>query len=174
MSPQPEQEIAQRAGDILEFWAKAAGVALAIWQLVERVGKPYFSWRQKRFEASIRAVLKKELECIDGVKEREEEIKSLLERVIERQDEIFADLDLFIEVAQDNRDRHDETTELMNALGFASRDRRAGGERREDRTAHIDTLMGELRGRAVERRRRVDDVRIRRAQEHDGDNEVRT
>lgn len=171
---QPEQEIAARAGDVLEFWAKAAGVALALWQLVERVGKPYFAWRQKRFDASIRAVLKAELECINSVVEREEEIKGLLERIIERQDEIFADIDLFIEVAQDNRDRHDETAELLNALGYSSKDRRTT-ERRDTRTPRIDSLMNELNLRAVERRRRIDDVRIRRAgQAKEGDDEVRT
>jgi hypothetical protein len=157
---QPEHEIASRAGDILEFWAKAAGVALAIWQLVERVGKPYFAWRQKRFEASIRAVLKTELECIDRVTEHEEEIKALLLRVLERQDEIFADLDLFIEVAQDNRERHDETADLLNALGYSSKDRRTT-ERRSARTPRVDDLMVELRLRSTERRRRVDALRLK-------------
>lgn len=171
---QPEHEIASRAGDILEFWAKAAGVALAIWQLVERVGKPYFAWRQKRFEASIRAVLKTELECIDRVVEREDDIKALLLRVIERQDEIFADLDLFIEIAQDNRDRHDETAALLNAIGYASKDRRVT-ERRDVKTPRIDALMNELNARSVERRRRVDDVRLKYlAGKKDDDDEVRT
>lgn len=155
-----DPNLPQQAYNTLEFWGKLVGLLGGIWVLVEKMLKPFIKWRREAFAKSIRDVLKEELTCIDGVKESEEQIKKMLAEVLRRQDDIYSDLDLFMEIAQDNRARHDETNDLLTALGYASKDRRAQEERRSSNVV-VDSIMAELNDRRKERRRRVDDSFLR-------------
>lgn len=153
MAPSPQDlppDSAERIGDVLEFGAKAALSVGAIWALIARVFKPLAEWTRKRRALAIRAALAPELAVIAALPEREEK----LDLALERQDRVFDEIDLFVTVMADNRERLDEMNDLLNAHGFASRDRRSASERRQ----FADEAMAELQGRMVARRRKDDQV----------------
>lgn len=157
MSPQPDPSLHDSALEVMSFWAKAAGAALIVWQLVERVWKPYSEWKRKRFAASIREVLKDDLACLPRIQEFEERTNVLLAEVLRRQEQIFADVDDFLSLAMENSERHDETAELLNAAGYASKERRANPE---ERRARFDSMVDALRMRQRERQREVNEARL--------------
>lgn len=148
---------AQRVADTVEFLARIAGAALIVWGFIAKAGKPYFQWRQKQFSATIRAVLKEELACLAQLTAREEEINAKLDLALERQERVFDELDLFVAVLADSRDRLDEVKDLLNEAGYASRDRRIHSDRR----VAADEAMAELQGRLRGRRRQEDHLEER-------------
>lgn len=129
-------------------WAIAAG---SIYGLVEKVGKPYYDWRKNRWAGIVREALKPELEAMNELKHTSDSLTEMIELVLLRQKEMFEEMDMFMVLASDNKDRHDETNDLLTAAGFSS-DRRfdlAGRER-------IETLFRELNRRKTERLRLAD------------------
>lgn len=142
------QDAAQRAADVLEFLGKAAGSLALLWAFIAKVGKPYIEWRGKRRALEIRSALKTELDCIGKMPEIERD----LQLILERQNRVFDELDLIGGIATENHERLDEFRELMDAVGFASRDRRDA----EDRRQHVTDALRELNDRRNARRRRTD------------------
>lgn len=159
MNPPPPDvspEAAQRVANALEWLAKFAGSLLALWLFIARVGKPYFEWRDRQRATTIRAVLREELACLATISEREEANGKKLDLALARQDQVFGEIDLFVTVMADNRDRIDELNELLNEAGYASRDRRIAADRRRA----ADEAMAELQGRLRGRRRHDDQLQV--------------
>jgi hypothetical protein len=147
----PDADLAQRALDTVELLAKVAGSLAIVWGFVLKVLVPYKKWRQESLGRTIREVLKPELEMLQQVLEHEDGCAGRMEVVLKRQEELFGDLDLLLEVALDNRDRLDEQNDLLSALGLES-ERRTGEERR----VRMDMIFSTLGDRRRERRRRND------------------
>ena len=150
-APVPDPELSKRALDTLELWAKVAGSLTALALFVHKILKPYQDWRRKSLADLIREVLKEELEKLDAVVDREEEVFVQLGRVLARQDALFADIDAFLEIGSDNRERLDEVNGLLDKIGLTS-DRRAGDRGR------FDELMEQLHDRRNQRRRLQDQI----------------
>lgn len=151
--PQIPPEAAKHVGDVLEFGGKAAVALGAIWAFVIGVVKPYSAWRSKRRAAEIRAALEPELKIIAALRDREEEVDRKLQLTLDRQSQVFDELELFLVVVGDNRDRQNETNALLDEV-FASPDRRVNGVRRQA----ADEALEQLQGRVRMRRRRADDL----------------
>lgn len=152
-APQIPPDAAKHVGDVLEFGGKAAVALGAMWAFVIGVVKPYSAWRSKRRADEIRAALKPELDAIARLIAREEETDKKLDLVIDRQTQVFDEIDLFMVVVADNRERLDETNGLLDEV-FSSRDRRVHSARRQA----ADVALAELQGRVRMRRRRTDDL----------------
>jgi hypothetical protein len=155
--PPPElpPDAAQRAADTVEYLAKFAGSLGALWLFVAKVAKPFTEWRRKQLTAAIREAMAPELAAIAEIPDRDREVNAKLMLSLERQGQVFDELDLFVLVVADLKDRHDETNELLDAAGFGSRERRRGHERRQA----ADDALAELQGRLVSRRRREEELR---------------
>lgn len=147
-APDLPPDPAQSALNVLEFLAKAAGAAVIVWGFIKTVGKPYFEWRQRRLNEAITIVLKKELH------EHTMEMADRIDLALARQDRVFEEIDLLVVVMADDRDRHDEMTELLNTQGMASKNRRVHADRRQA----ADEAMAELQGRLRSRRRKTDEI----------------
>lgn len=156
--PSPESDVSRRVLDILEFWAKALGALGVIGVFVSRVLKPYNEWRRASLAKMMREILAEELGKIDTVVSREEEIAGKIDEVLTRQDELFHDVDLFLEIAQDNRERHDELNDLLDTMGLDS-SRRSDEERRS-----IDMVFDQLHERRKARRRHMKPPVVRPAE----------
>lgn len=136
-----------RALDVLEWGAKAALALLGMWGFLEKVAKPYTTWRRKHIATQIREALRPELdrmERLSGCADR-------IELVLRRQDHLFKDIDDFLVVARTNTERIDETNDLLDEVFHL--DRRVNPERR----AHIDSILAGLARRQQDRRRDADD-----------------
>lgn len=144
MEPQhgADPDNVQRASDVLELLAKVAGSVGILWAFGAKVVKPFIEWRYRRLKTAIRESLKEELECVADLADPKDGWKARVER-LER-------------LALDNQERHNETNELLDFLGFTS-DRRSGSDRRnrEEINQIIDDLNSERRH---ERRRRGDQL----------------
>lgn len=145
----PDPELSKRALDTLELWAKIAGALTVIALFILKILKPYQDWRRKSLAELIREVLKAELEKLDGLTEREDEVFRALGRVLARQTELFVDIDSFLDIAGDNRERIDEINELLDLEGFTSLERRNG----HDRIVRVDEVLEGIRDRRKARRR---------------------
>lgn len=148
---------AELVGAVVEFLAKVAGSLLIVWGFIVRVWKPFVEWRRRRLTDAIRLALKAELEAMAGLPERDQALLDKVNLALDRQEQVFSEIDLFVIVMADSRDRMDEVTDLLNVSGFASRDRRP--VERTDRRRHADEAMAELQGQLRARRRRTDDAR---------------
>lgn len=133
--PQLTPDDADRIADVIEFLAKLAGGLAIVWGFIAKVLKPYVDWRRRRLVEAIRSALKAELEVISRLEERDEKI----DIVLDRQSQIFEEMDLFMLVAGDAAERLDEVQGLLDEVGFASPERR--------------TEVGDRRAAAVDRRR---------------------
>lgn len=120
----PDPALSKRALDVIQWLAAVAGSLTIVWGFLKLVGKPLFEWRKKRQTEIVREVLKEQLDRLDLVCDREEEILREYTRIVQRQEAIFRDLDALLTIAEDNRDRLNEINDLLDTLGFASRDRR--------------------------------------------------
>lgn len=156
MSPSPQElppDAAQRAADVFEFLAKLAGSAAIVWGFIAKVLKPYNDWRRRRLVEAIRSALKEELEVISRLEARDEK----LDLVLERQSQIFEEMDLFMLVTGDAAERLDELQGLLDEVGFASPDRRIEvGDRRAaeyDRRRAASLALEQLSQRLTARRR---------------------
>lgn len=137
----------QRAAEVLEFLAKLAGALAIVWGFIAKVAKPFVDWRRRRLQEAIRDALRADLDPL-------RELPSRVELALERQDQVFDEIDLFLEVIADNRDRINEINGFLDEVGFASRDRRHAERRRT-----ADEAFDELQGRLRSRRRRDDDIK---------------
>jgi hypothetical protein len=153
--PDLPPDAAQRAADTIEFIAKLAGSLAVVWAFIAKVGKPFTEWRRKQLTAAIREALATELAAIAKIPERDEEVNAKLMLALERQGQIFDELDLFVMVVAEGRERMDDLSELLDETGFASRERR----RNPDRRHAADQALTELQGRLVSRRRREEELR---------------
>jgi hypothetical protein len=117
--PSPDAGNAERVKDTVQLLVETGGLLGMLWAFIARVLKPYHDYRQAQLARTIREVMVPVLAPI------------------------HADHDLLIDIALDNRDRHDETNELLDFLGFTS-DRRTTSERR-DEVAQMVTTLAERR-----------------------------
>jgi hypothetical protein len=156
VSPTPELDpiAAQKALSIIEFGAKFAIALGAVYAFIEKLAKPYAEHRRIRLATVIREVLKEEIDSLHDIRDERDDLRRLVEAVLDRQTALFDDIDLFIDIARDNRERHDETADLLNAIGLST-DRRADPDRRKE----VDTMLILLDDRRKERRRTNDIVR---------------
>lgn len=155
MTPTPTSADAmKRLLDTLETWVKLGGALAALWLFIRRVLKPFIEWRRKSLAILIKEILKDELNRLDSVGAREDEVFRLLGRVLARQDEFFKDVDAFILIATHNTERIDEVNDLLDASGYAS-ERRSGEDRR-----NVEGQMQQLlERRRLRRRLQTDDIR---------------
>lgn len=138
-APPPDPTLGRRVLDVLTILASVAGSLAIVWGFLKMVGKPWYDWRQRRQAAIIREVLKPQLDALDSICAREE-------ANVTANRELFKDFDKLMEIALDNRDRLDDMNNLLDALGFASRDRRA------DSAGHQEKMTEIVEG-LIERRR---------------------
>lgn len=139
-----DADVAARIAETLTLWTKIGGALLMLWGFIEKVAKPYHEWRKDSLARTIAEVLAphiEELEARNNI--RTQSILAMLR-------EFFGDHDRMLDVVMDNRERHDEMTDLLNAIGLSS-ERRTDEERRQ----MVDLLVGELRTRRRDRQRRV-------------------
>jgi hypothetical protein len=120
--PAADVHNAERVADTLELLAKGGGLLAMLWAFIARVLKPYHDHRREALARTIREVM-----------------MPVLAPILE-------DHDLLLEIALDNRDRHDEVNELLDALGFTT-DRRTSEERREEVAQMIHLLSDRRRAR---------------------------
>lgn len=140
--PPSDPQFGDRIADVVEMGAKTAIGLGAIWALVAKVLKPYQVWRRaskakarKELEAQMREMFAVELSAF-------KEFSGIPDRL----DTLFQDHDLLLEIALDNRERHDETNALLDFLGFAS-ERRTSEDRREEVTKMVTTLADRRKAR---------------------------
>jgi hypothetical protein len=140
----------KRAIDFADYAARLAAAAIAVWGLSEKVVKPFTEWRRRMTEERKRAlaiemreILKPELDRLATLGQCADRI----ELVLKRQGVLFEDIDDFLEIATNSRDRLDETNELLDEVFHL--ERRVNSERR----AHIDMLLVSLARRQSDRRR---------------------
>lgn len=140
--PPNDPQIGERIADVLELGAKVSIALGALWAFVAKVVKPFTVWRRAarikaraENESEFRQMFDKEIQAINR-----------LPSVEARIDELFKDHDILLDVAFDNRERHDETNALLDFLGFTS-DRRTSDERRDAVTEMVTTLAERRRER---------------------------
>jgi hypothetical protein len=145
-APPGDPQMGERIADIAELGAKiiiALGAILGgLWAFTTKIAKPYHAWRRAarlkerhEMEMMLRSALSEELATIAALK-----------RVPEQLEALFKDHDLLLEIAFDNRERHDETNALLDFLGFTS-DRRSDDSRRAEVTDMVTTLAERRRDR---------------------------
>ncbi len=146
--PPPEQvEVAARIAATLELWAKIGGTLVLLWGFVAKVIKPYQTWRRDSMARVIREVLAPELGQLREILAHEDGCASRLEVVLRQMQDLFGDHDHLVTIAMDNRDRLDETNDLLDSIGFAS------DRRHPDRIARIEAMVTALDERRRARRR---------------------
>jgi hypothetical protein len=148
----PDFDVAGRAASTLELWAKMAGAGLIVWGFLERVAKPYFTWRREAQGRMIREILKPELDQLRNMREEEDGCARRMEHVLRQLKELFGDHDGLYLVALDNRERLDETNGLLDSMGFSS------AARHPDRSAYIKEIVERLGERRKARRRNTDPI----------------
>jgi hypothetical protein len=125
--PAPDAQHAERVADTVELLVKVGGLLGMLWAFIARVLRPYHDRRQAALARTILSVMEPALKPFQD------------------------DHELLLDIALDNRERHDEINELLDALGFTT-DRRSDSDRRE---AVSEKVMA-LAERRRERRRRLD------------------
>lgn len=146
----PDAEIAGRVASTVELWAKIAGSGAIIWGFLEKVAKPYYRWRREAQGRIIREILAPELAQLAQFKDQEDGCARRLEVVLRHLQELFGDHDNLYLVAMDNRERIDETNELLDSMGFSS------SHHHPDRAAYIAEVVQQLGERRKHRRRSTD------------------
>lgn len=136
----PDPDVARRAAETLELWAKVAGALAIVWGFIEKVAKPYQRWRKETLAHAIAEIIAPEMEAIE---------RRAAERnasIIRKLNEWRIDHDHMIEVILDNRERHDELNDLLSELGLSS-DRRRDMDRRTLVTGLAEALRVRQRDR---------------------------
>jgi hypothetical protein len=148
-----------RLADLADYLVKLGTGFVAAWGIVVKIGKPAYAFRAKILErrddalaAKIRSILDPELQDLGRLSSCTDQ----LETVLTRQREVFTDLDSVLHIVNDNRDRIDETNDLLNVLGFSS-DRRASND---ERRAEFDQLLTKLRAHQKVRARAEAETRL--------------
>lgn len=150
VTPPTDPEITVRAASVLELWLKLLGALGMLWAFLEKVAKPYFKWRRDAQARVMREILAPELAQLQKFAEQEDGCARRLEVVLRHLQELFGDHDNLYLVAMDNRDRIDETNELLDSMGFSS------SPRHPDRAAYIAEVVQQLGERRKRRRRSTD------------------
>lgn len=143
--------VVDRLAAVVQLLVSASGLLGIVWVGLNKVSKPYLIWRRSHLGSIVSEILAPTLERMEAAVEREEGYQQEQQRIIERQTAIFEDLDLFLKVALDNRDRMDETNDLLDQM--FSLERRVDLAQRKE----IDQIIAVLRKRALLRRRRQED-----------------
>lgn len=138
--------VPKRVADVLDYGARLTVSLVAIWAFVEKIGKPYSTWRRRRLAEELREILKPELENLAAMKKCTDHI----DLVLTRQDALFRDIDDFLVIARTNTERIDETNDLLDEIFHL--DRRVNTERR----VKIDELLNTLARRQQERHRHAE------------------
>lgn len=126
-APPNDPQLSKRAAETIQILVEAGGLLGMLWAFLAKVLKPYHEYRRNHMARLIREVMVPVLRPI------------------------LDDHDVLLEIALDNRERHDEMNELLDILGFST-ERRASDERRAKLTEMVETLADRRR----ERRRQVD------------------
>lgn len=152
MKPVPPEVLADphvqaRIIDLLE-WAGRAAIALATMKgFLAGIYKPFATWRKEHNAKTIREVLKPELDQLANIIHDESGCAENMKSMLDHMRVVFDDLDKFLVIATDNRDRLDETNALLDEVFHL--ERRVDLERR----AAIDEMLLNLRDRATFRKR---------------------
>lgn len=156
MNPPPavDVDVSQRALNIVEFLTKAGGLAALFAGVLKWAWKPYVEWRRHRMALLMREVLKIELVQLKELTDREHGCVERMEVMVGQITTLFGEHDMLLEVVYDNRERHDETNQLLDALGFST-DRRSDSDRRDE----LDGMIGRLNERRMARRRGIEQAR---------------
>lgn len=141
-------QVTERVAETIQLLVSAAGLLGLLWAGLQKVWKPYLVWRRSHLGSIVSEILAPTLERMEAAVEREEGYQVEQGRIIERQTAIFEDLDLFLKIAIDSRDRMDETNDLLDQM--FSLERRIDLTQRKE----IDNIIALLRQRALLRRRR--------------------
>lgn len=142
-APVPGPETPQRAMDLLDFLTKAAGLAVIFAGFLKWAWKPYVDWRRRRMAELIHDVLKQELDQLSTVVDAIGRIETVTDQI----KILFSEYDLMMDVVIDNRQRMDETNDLLDGM-IPTQDRR----RREPALQVFEELMDRRRVR----RRKLD------------------
>lgn len=136
-----------RAFDLIEWGAKAAIALGSIKVFLAGIYKPFMEWRKEHNAKTIREVLAPELAQLQQIIHDESGCADNMQTAVRAFAEVFNDLDRFLSITIDNRERIDETNDLLNEVFHLEQrlDR--------DRTAEIDALLSELAERQKQRRR---------------------
>lgn len=142
-----DPQFTQRLADVLDYGARVAISLGAIKLFFAGIYKPLVTWRREHTAKTIREVLKPELDQLKSMIEDESGCAGQMKDVLTQMRTIFNDLDLFLEIAHDNRERLDETGDLLDEV--------FGLERRVDlkRRAEFDEMLRVLGERRKARRR---------------------
>lgn len=149
-APDLPPDTAERVADIMEYTAKTAVSLSAVWAFIALIARPFTEWRRKRLREAIREALKPELAAIADMPARETETNRKLDIALRRQDQVFDEIDLFVLVVADNRERLAEMQDLLDSTaGLTAGDRRrnAPGARRRLADEALQELQGKLRAR---------------------------
>lgn len=153
----PDTDIVTRLASIFELLAKGGVVFGLLWGFLVKIWKPYQDSRRKVLAATIREVLAPELaqlkliqEGVKNTQEYEDSCANRLELVLKQLQNLFGDHDDLVVLARDNRDRHDETNDLLDAMGFTS------DRRHPEDEARMKKLIDGLDERRKRRRRWTD------------------
>lgn len=136
-----------RMVDLIDMLVKALIGLGAFWAALMKIAKPYHEWRKDSLVKTIRASMAPEIQQLKGIIEKEETCAGTMETVLDKMGDVFSDHDLLMEIVRDNRERHDETSELLDTV--FQLDRRIDSEKR----ARIDAMIAELGDRGKKRRR---------------------
>lgn len=149
MSELPTPDINARAFDIIEWGAKAAIGLGSIKVFLASIYKPFVEWRKEHNAKTIREVLAPELAQLQQMIHDESGCADNMQTAVRAFAEVFHDLDRFLSITIDNRDRIDETNDLLNEIFHL--------EPRIDRqrAAEIEGLLNELSERQKIRRRGI-------------------
>ncbi len=150
-SPPPDQlDVLARMASTLELLAKVGGTLALLWGFLAKVIKPYQTWRRESQARIIREILAPELAQLREITVHEDSCARRLEVVLSHLRDLFGDHDSLLTIAIDNRDRLDETNELLDAIGFTS------SRQHPDRIEHINSVVAKLDERRKIRRRSTD------------------
>ena len=143
--PPNDPQIAERIASTVELATKVGVVLGGMWAFLAKVAKPYQAWRRQHLETALRAVFAPELAKLNQALEQENGCAQRMEKVLERQEAVFDDLDMVLHVTRDTRDRQDETNELLD--GVLGLERRVDEDRRIEIASMLDTLQDRRRAR---------------------------
>jgi hypothetical protein len=139
LEPTNDPQMTERVASIIE-WAAKAAIGLATLKVsLSGIYKPFATWRREHTARTVRDVLAPELSSLQQIITQEESCATRMEEVLEQTRMIFREFDDVLEVMMDNRERIDETNELLNEVGFSS-ERRVNDERRAEVQAMVDKL----------------------------------
>jgi hypothetical protein len=143
----PDATLPAHAVETIDFLVKLGGALGAAWVATTKIWKPYVEWRREHIAKVTREVLKPELDQLRALITSESGCAEHMEAAVRGLTQVFGEMDSWMALAIDNRDRLDETNDLLDEM--FSLERRVDYERR----AEIDALLAVLKERAKARKR---------------------